>query len=74
MKLENDFQMHHLFEMYKDQMHCEVVVGIFDSSCRGDDDFDDLEPICAIPPDETLMIITQIAKTYHLVLEMRSIH
>jgi len=51
-KLENNFQMHDLFEMYKDQMHCEVVVGIFDSSCRGDDDFDDLEPICAIPPDE----------------------
>ena len=38
MKLENDFHMHDLFEMYKDQMHCEIIVGVFDSCNRGADD------------------------------------
>ena len=37
-KLENNFQMHDLFEMYKDQMHCEIIVGVFDSCNRGADD------------------------------------
>jgi hypothetical protein len=30
-KLKNDFQMHDLFEMYKDQMRCQVIVGVLDS-------------------------------------------
>ena len=50
-RLENDFQMHGLFEMYKDQMHCEVIVGVFDICLREADEFAALEPICVIPPD-----------------------
>ena len=29
LKLENDLQMHDIFEMYKDQMQCDFIVGGF---------------------------------------------
>ena len=41
--------MHDLFEMYKDQMRCEVLV--FDSCLRQSDEFTNLDPICVIPPE-----------------------
>jgi hypothetical protein len=41
--------MHDLFEMYKDQMHCEVVVGVYESCLREPDEFANLDPICVIP-------------------------
>ena len=40
-----------LFEMYKDQMHYEVIVGVFDSCLRESGEFATLEPICVIPPE-----------------------
>jgi hypothetical protein len=49
-KLENDFHMHDLFEMYKDQMRCQVIVGVLDSCLREPDEFATLEPLCVIPP------------------------
>ena len=48
-RIENDSQMHDLFEMYKDQMRCEVLV--FDSCLRQSDEFTNLDPICVIPPE-----------------------
>jgi hypothetical protein len=50
-RLENDFQMHDLFEMYKDEMHCEVIVGVFDNCLREADEFAALEPLCVIPAE-----------------------
>jgi hypothetical protein len=50
-KLENDFQMHDLFEMYKDQMCCQVIVGVLDNCLRELDEFATLEPLCVIPPE-----------------------
>ena len=47
-KLENDLQMHDMFEMYKDHMHCKFSVGVFDSSQRQAYEFDALEPLCVI--------------------------
>jgi len=49
-KLENDLQMHDIFEMYKDQMQCDFIVGVFDSCHRQAYEFDALEPLCVIPP------------------------
>ena len=49
-KLENDLQMHDIFEMYKDQMQCDFIVGVFYSCHRQADEFDALEPLCVIPP------------------------
>jgi len=50
-RLENQFQMNDIFEMYKDQMRCQIVVGVFDQSVASVDQFDALEPLCVIPPD-----------------------
>lgn len=50
-RLKNDIQMCDLFEMYEEQMHCDVVVGIFDSTIAGVDEFAFLEPLMVIPPD-----------------------
>ena len=49
-RLENDFQMHDLFEMYKDQMQCKVIIGVFNSCLKETDEFAALDPICVIPP------------------------
>jgi hypothetical protein len=49
--VENDFQLHEMFEMYKEHMQCPVVVEIVDKSLREADEFAWLDPICAIPPD-----------------------
>jgi hypothetical protein len=51
-RLFNDFQLNDLFEMYKDQMHCEVVVGVFERTIADVDEFDNLEPLVVIPPVE----------------------
>ena len=49
-RLANEIQMIDLFEMYKEEMTCQVVVGVFDRSTCLDHEFDELEPICVIPP------------------------
>ena len=36
-----------VFEMYKEEMGCQLVVGLFDN----DAEFDDLQPLCTIPPE-----------------------
>ena len=36
-----------VFEMYKEEMGCQLVVGLFDNNAE----FDALQPLCAIPTD-----------------------
>ena len=36
--------------MYKDQMHCQLVVGVFERKFADVDEFATLEPLCMIPP------------------------
>ena len=50
-RLVNDFQMHDLFEMYKDHMHCQVIVEVFERTVVDVDEFATLEPLCVIPPE-----------------------
>jgi hypothetical protein len=40
-----------LFEMYKEEMSCQLVVGVFDRSFCVEAKFDALEPLCVVPPD-----------------------
>jgi len=51
-RLVNDFQLNDVFEMYKDQMHCQLVVGVFERKFADVDEFGTLEPLCVIPPVE----------------------
>ena len=44
-RLVNDFQLNDVFEMYKDQMHCQLVVGVFERKVADVDEFAILEPL-----------------------------
>ena len=46
-RLISEIQMVDVFEMYKEEMGCQLVVGLFDN----DAEFDDLQPLCTIPPE-----------------------
>jgi hypothetical protein len=48
-RLYTDFQLQHLFEMYKDQMHCQLVVGFFERTIADVDENATIEPIIVIP-------------------------
>ena len=41
-----------LFEMYKEETSCEVVVGVFDRSICVEAEFDAMEPVCVVPHDD----------------------
>jgi len=43
-----------MFEMYKEERSCQVVVGVFDKAACSDAEFDALEPLCVVPPDVEL--------------------
>ena len=43
-----------MFEMYKEERSCQVVVGVFDKVACSDDEFDAVEPLCVVPPDVEL--------------------
>jgi hypothetical protein len=53
-KLSNEIQMFDLFEMYKSEMCCQVIVTMFDTNKTpvAQQVFDTLEPLCALPPDD----------------------
>ena len=51
-RLVDEIQMVDLFEMHKEEMTCQVVVGVFDSSICVEHEFDALEPLCMVPPDD----------------------
>jgi len=40
------------FEMCKEEMSCQVIVGVFDRLICVEDEFDALEPLCVVPPDD----------------------
>jgi hypothetical protein len=52
-RLTSEIQMIDLFDMYKAQMSCHFVVGVFDKSVSNAPEFDLLEPLCVIPPDDS---------------------
>jgi hypothetical protein len=43
-----------MFQLYKEERSCQVVVGVFDKEACSDDEFDALEPLCVVPPDVEL--------------------
>jgi len=51
-RLVNDRQLLDMFSMYKAEMCCQVLLGVFDNSVSTADDYAELEPLCVIPPDD----------------------
>ena len=47
----NEVQFQNLFEMYKLEMHCQVILVVVEKTVWKQHEFDDLEPLCVIPPD-----------------------
>ena len=43
-----------LFEMHKEEMTCQVIVGVFDSAICVEPEFDALQPICVVPLDDAV--------------------
>ena len=41
-----------LFDMYKSEMCCHVLVGVFDNAVSDALEYELLEPLCVIPPDD----------------------
>ncbi|WVZ84632.1 hypothetical protein U9M48_031641 [Paspalum notatum var. saurae] len=50
-RLTSEIQMIDLFEMYKSEMHCQLVVAIVDKTFQLEHQFDELEPFCMLPPE-----------------------
>jgi hypothetical protein len=50
-RLVDELQMMDFFEMYKEEMSCQVLVGVFDKVQCEESLFDLLEPLCVIPPE-----------------------
>jgi len=51
-RIVGEIQMLDLFEIYKEEMNCEVVVGVFDRSICVEAKFDAMEPVCVVPNDD----------------------
>ena len=51
-KLVSDIQMIDLFDMYKSEMCCCVLVGVFDNVVSDAFEYELIEPLCVIPPDD----------------------
>jgi len=51
-RLDSDIQMIDLFDMYKSKMCCCVLVGVFDNAVSDALEYELLEPLCVIPPDD----------------------
>ena len=60
-RLVDEIQMVDLFEMYKEEMTCQVTVGVFDSSICVEHEFDALEHLCVVPPDDATKLGTHDA-------------
>jgi hypothetical protein len=50
-RLVDEIQKVDFFEMYKEEMTCQLVVGVFDKVQCEEANFEALEPICVIPPE-----------------------
>lgn len=49
-RIPNEIQMLDMFQMYKEERSCQVIVGVFDKTGAMDAEFDALEPIGVVPP------------------------
>jgi len=47
--------MAELFAMYEQEMCCNFIVGVFDKEVCNEHEFDDLEALCVIPPDDPMI-------------------
>jgi len=54
-RLLHEGQMAELFAMYKQEMCCQFIVGVFDKEVCNEHEFDDLEALCVIPPDDPMI-------------------
>ena len=66
-----------MFEMYKEERSCQVVVGVFDKAACSDDEFDALEPLCVVPPCNTPVLCQHLGTvnhTYHASSNILIIH
>ena len=46
-----DKRLHDIFEMYRDEMSCQITVGVFDKSVCSTAEFDELHPLCVVTPN-----------------------
>jgi len=60
-RLVDEIQMVDLFEMHKEEMTCQVIVGVFDSAICVEHEFDALEPLCVVPPNDAAKLSTHDA-------------
>ena len=51
-RLVSDIQMIDLFDMYRSEMCCRVLVGVFDNAVSDAHEYELLEPLCVIPLDD----------------------
>ena len=51
-RLDSDIQMIDLFDMYKSEMCCRVLVGVFNNAVSDALEYELLEPLCVIPLDD----------------------
>lgn len=54
-RLLHESQMAELFTMYKEEMCCQFLVGVFDKEMLNEHECDDLEAPCMIPPDDPMI-------------------
>jgi hypothetical protein len=55
-RLASEIQMLDVFAMYKEEMACQLVVGVFHKSVCDDVEFDDLQPLFVIHPEVRLEV------------------
>ena len=49
--LVDEAQFQHLVDMYKSEMHCQILLVVVENSVWEHHEFDDLEPLCVLPAD-----------------------
>ena len=49
--LVDEVQFQNLFEMYKSEMHCELLLVVVNESVWEEHEFDNIELLCIVPPD-----------------------
>ena len=51
-RLVSEIQMLDIFEMYKEEMSCQIIVGAFDKLVCSATEFDELQPLCVLPNND----------------------
>ena len=63
-RLVDERQMADLFEMFKSEMSCRVIVSIFDKDVVAEHEYDTLVPLCVLPPDDVSLDMVHIHTQY----------